>query len=123
MTVAIKRLSGKEWQHYANQLLRLHYGQRDYQPVPDRHHGDGGIEGFSISDGCAYQAYGCDEPISVAERYEKQRDKMTEDIVKFISNKKILQSIFGDIKISRWILFVPSYDSKDIVSHAAKKNE
>lgn len=47
---------------------------------------------------------------------------MTTDIRKFIDNKETLSKIFGSVKISRWVLFVPYYDSKEIVAHAAVKS-
>jgi hypothetical protein len=46
---------------------------------------------------------------------------MTEDIAKFINNGQKLSRVFGTIKISRWVLFVPHYDSKDILVHASRK--
>ena len=117
----IPRLSGEEWQRWANQLLIRHYGPTEYQRVQDNDKGDGGIEGFTVSDGHAYQAYGCEEPLSTTDRYEKQRAKMTTDIGKFISNRSILERIFGAVKITRWVLFVPYYDSRQIVVHASNK--
>lgn len=122
MTAHIPRLSGEEWQNWANKLLTRHYGPTDYQKVPDNDRGDAGIEGFTISQGYAYQAYGCEgEPLKTTDRYENQRNKMTEDIGKFIKNFKVLQKIFGTVRVTRWALFVPYYDSKEIVAHASKK--
>jgi hypothetical protein len=117
----IPRLCGEDWQNWANQILNVHYGPTEYQEVPDHDRGDAGLEGFTRGDGHAYQAYGCEEPISTSERYEKQRIKMTNDIGKFIENRPTLTRIFGTVQVTRWILFVPHYDSKEIVSHAAKK--
>lgn len=121
MTAHIPRLSGEEWQNWANKLLTSHYGPTEYQKVQDNDKGDAGIEGFTISNGHAYQAYGCEEPLSTTARYEKQRDKMTRDIDKFIANQLVLIKIFGAVKITRWVLFVPYYDSKEIIAHASKK--
>ena len=123
MTARINRLSGTEWQEWGNLLLSQHYGPADYQKIPDKQKGDAGLEGFSISKGHAYQSYGCEEPISTKDRYAKQRIKMTNDIEKFIKNNTIFQKILGSIKISRWALFVPYFDSKDIVQHASKMTE
>ncbi len=114
-------LSGEEWQRWANKLLTQHFGHTEYQTVPDNDRGDAGIEGFTISSGCAYQAYGCEEPLTTGDRYEAQRNKMTTDISKCINNQKILARIFGGTKIKRWILFVPKFDSKSIIEHASKK--
>ena len=121
MTEFVPRLSGEDWQLWANQLLTLHYGPMEYQKVPDKDRGDAGIEGFTISKGHAFQAYGCEEPLSTTDRYEKQRDKMTVDVAKFIKNQTTLAKLFGTVKVSRWTLFVPIYDSKEIIAHATKK--
>lgn len=121
MSAQATRLSGEDWQRWANKLLTARYGPTEYQTIPDNDKGDAGIEGFTFTDGHAYQAYGCEEPIGTTQRYEAQRKKMTEDINKFIDNVKILSKIFGTVKISRWTLFVPYFDSKEIVAHATKK--
>jgi len=119
----IPRLCGDEWQDWANKLLTAHYGPADYQRIPDNDKGDSGLEGFTISLGHAFQAYGCEEPLTTQARYEKQRIKMTEDVGKFIRNQEKLARIFGSMKVTRWILFVPYYDSKEIVAHAATKTD
>lgn len=102
-------------------MLCCHYGPTEYQPVPDNDRGDAGIEGFTITEGHCYQAFGCKEPTTTRVRYEAQRKKMTEDISKFIRNQRILARIFGSVKISKWVLFVPYFDSREIVAHATKK--
>ncbi len=121
MAARTTSLSGIEWQDWANRLLSCHYGPTEYQRVEDKDRGDAGIEGFTITEGHAYQAYGCEEPLSTSARYGNQRDKMTEDVRKFIENRKILCRIFGKVKIERWVLLVPFWDSKELVSHASKK--
>lgn len=121
MASGVPRMSGEDWQDWANQLLTCHYGPTEYQRVPDNDRGDAGLEGFTFAAGHAFQAYGCEEPLSTQDRYKKQRNKMTTDIGKFINNKAILSRVFGQVKITRWVLFVPYYDSKEIVSHASAK--
>lgn len=123
MTVNAARLSGDDWEAWANQLLSHHYGPTNYQRVPAKDRGDAGIEGYCISQREAFQCYGCEEPVSVEERYEKQRSKMTKDINKFIANKFALQRLFNTLKMRRWVFFVPYFDSKEIVAHAAKKTQ
>lgn len=117
------RLQGEDWQEWGNQLLTQHYGPTEYVRVPDQQKGDAGIEGFTLVEGHVYQAYGCEEPLTTAQRYGKQRDKMTRDIKKFIENDSVLAGLFGPTKITRWLLFVPYCDSKDLVDHANKKTE
>jgi len=121
MAATVARLEGDEWQEWANQLLSQHYGPTEYQRVPDNQKGDAGLEGFTVTEGHAYQAYGCEEPLSTQQRYEKQRDKMTRDVRKFIDNRPVLTVLFGNTRITRWVLFVPYCDSKDLISHASKK--
>ena len=116
------RLVGEDWQRWCDQLLQLYYGPGEYQKIPDNQQGDAGLEGFSNS-GHAYQAYGPDEPLATDQRYKKHRTKITNDIRKFIENEDILSQIFGTVKIKRWILLVPFFDSKEIVKHASKKTK
>lgn len=116
--------SPDEWEDHANNLLRnrhRHTGY-DYIQIPDKHSGDGGIEGFSL-DGYVYQMYCPQDVTSVSNLYEKQRDKMTADISKFINNSKTMKGYFGDLKIKRWVLVVPDHKSKDLVAHATKKTQ
>lgn len=115
------RLSGDDWQRWANQLLHRHYGAGQYQEIPDTDRGDAGIEGFSLTDGHVYQAYGPEGPLSVADEYAKLRSKMTDDIRKFIENRDLLSRLLGSLQVTRWILFVPNFRSKDIVAHATSK--
>jgi hypothetical protein len=119
----VSRLSGRDWQVFADNLLSIRYGAAEYQRIPDKDQGDAGIEGFTISKGHAYQIYGPVEPLTTKERYKKLRTKMTTDIRKFCENRETLSELFGDIKITRWILLVPHFDSKEIVTHASKKTK
>lgn len=121
MTAQPTRLSGDEWERWANKLLTYHYGPTEYQKVPANHKGDAGIEGFTFVDGHAYQAYGCEEPVATQKRFEAQRKKMSTDIGKFITNKAVLTNLFKTVAIKRWVLFVPYFDSREIVAHAAAK--
>ncbi|MCS0016380.1 hypothetical protein NB596_20895 [Vibrio parahaemolyticus] len=109
-----------EWESHANDLLKERYSSANYIPIPDHDKGDGGIEGFSL-DGHAYQMYCPEEVENVSKLYEKQRNKMTRDIGKFITNADKMSGFFGDLKIKRWILVVPSHKTKDLVAHATKK--
>ena len=122
MSTQFTSLSGDDWQNWANQLLSRHYGPTEYVKIADNQKGDAGIEGYSRC-GHAYQCYGCEEPTTTEARYEGQRDKITKDIKKFIINTDKLVPLFGTVVISRWVLFVPRYDSKELVAHANRKRE
>lgn len=116
------RLEGNDWQRWATKLLHRRYPPGEYQEVPDGQSGDAGIEGYSL-DGCAYQMYGPEGELTFAQRHAKFRDKMAADIKKFIENKDKLSRLLGSLKIRRWILLVPAFDSRELVEHATKKTD
>ncbi len=122
MTDRSARLEGQEWQQWATQLLLRHYPAGNYQRVPDKQQGDAGIEGYS-TDGRVYQMYGPEGELTFAQRHKNIRTKITDDINKFIKNRSKLIKLFGTLKIKRWILFVPSFDSRELLEHATKKTE
>jgi len=112
----------EEWQERIILLLKRRYGATGFQEIPDRDRGDYGLEGFARA-GSAYQCYAAKEPISTNELHAKQRNKITKDLNKFKDNKDDLIKIFGPTKISRWVLVVPRWESKDLLKHAEKKAE
>lgn len=116
------RWDGGEWEDYIQLLLKRHHGVGNYQEVPAKHGGDFGIDGYSTN-GCAYQCYAAQEPCTTKQRYEAQRNKITNDIGKFINNKPDLVKLFGSTTIHRWVLLVPTYDSALLMQHASKKSE
>jgi hypothetical protein len=109
-----------DWESYIKLLLRVHYGPGQFVEVPAKHGGDFGIEGFS-RDGCAYQCYAAQEPLSTEDLYTKQRDKITTDLNKFVKNRVQLILLLTTTIISRWILIVPRFESASIVQHCGKK--
>lgn len=111
-----------EWETFVHTLLSLRYGHTEYQRVPATHGGDCGIEGFSM-DGAAYQCYAAQGYTSVKNLFEKQRDKMTEDVRKFVDNRSRLLALFGPLMMRRWMLVVPEHTSEQLVAHAARKTE
>lgn len=123
MPDAVKIWDPNEWEQYIMALLRRHYGPGDFVEVPAKHRGDFGLEGFSTKDGCAYQCYAAEEPVSTATLYEKQRDKTTRDLGKFINNHADLVKLFGATKIRRWILMVPRFESANLIQHLTAKSQ
>ena len=110
-------LTGDEWEDLAHQLLLRRHPS--YQQVPAEHKGDYGVDGFT-SDGCVYQCYGPDPMIPIKKRYEDQRDKATSDLGKVVKNRTVIAGWLGT-PITRWVLFVPRFDSAELVSHVASK--
>ncbi|GEM_PF-1427607 len=117
---------GRRWQRHVNALMSCHYAnlQHTYIAIPDKVHGDFGIEGFSTT-GDAYQAYADDNSVSVGDRARKQKNKITKDLNKLTlrKNQKALCNLFQGIQISRWHLIVPTLDDKSVLIHARKKGE
>ncbi|MFF4779585.1 hypothetical protein ACFY05_42900 [Microtetraspora fusca] len=117
-------LTGAQWQDLCMRVLHHHHGGGELIEVPDDDGGDNGLEAFSL-DGCVYQCYAPDnEPLTTAVRYTKQRDKMTRDIGKFITNEEKLKRILPpDYSARRWILLVPYINTKRLAEHARTQTE
>jgi hypothetical protein len=122
MTV-VKDWDGVEWQKHIELLLLRHHGPGNYQRIPDTVSGDAGLEGFCRSSGYAYQCYAAQGIYDAKKLYEKQRDKISADIGKLINNKQKLIPLLGPTKLIRWVLVVPHFNNKDIISHAETKAE
>lgn len=118
----IRTYEGNDWEALIQKFLKLRYKLGEYQEIPDKHVGDFGLEGFS-RDGCAFQCYAAEEPLSTQELYEKQRDKIRQDIGKFIKNCSSLEKIFDGTKINRWLLAVPRFDSAQLLTYIRNKAE
>lgn len=114
-----EQLSGLEWQDLCLRVLHEHHGASELVEVPDDDRGDAGLEAFSMS-GCAYQCYAPEgEPLTAAQRYNKQRDKMTTDVGKFIDNATKLQGMLPTgLSITRWVLLVPRITTRRLLNHA-----
>jgi hypothetical protein len=114
--------NGDDWQRYVLQLLGIRYSVGDLQLVPDRDRGDLGIEAFS-RDGCVFQCYAAEEPLSTEDLYAKQRSKLTADVNKLVANATALAALLGTVKVRRWIFVVPRLESRRLIAHASNKSE
>lgn len=119
---AVRNWLGEDWEAWCMLLIRRRYGAEQVQVVPAKHKGDLGIEAFTY-DGCAFQCYAAQEPIPVAERYEKQRDKLTRDLAKLEIKKSEFVKMLGSVRIRRYMLMVPFFDSHELVQHASTKSK
>lgn len=112
---------GDAWEKHCLNLLRMRYkapGQFESVPASDR--GDLGIEGFS-HDGCAYQCYAPKGPLPIKDRYERQRDKLTEDVGKLDTNQTELLAILDGVVIRIYVFMTPVHDSRRLNQHAKTK--
>ncbi|MEX2548443.1 MAG: hypothetical protein WD830_11765 [Chloroflexota bacterium] len=111
---------GDEWEERCLVLLRVRYrppSPHHFQHVPADDQGDHGIEGYS-SDGNLYQCYAPNAQLKIKDRFEDQRDKLTEDVGKLIANAVGIAALLGPLKIKKYYFMVPVHDSKRIVKHA-----
>lgn len=122
MLNSIPERDGNEWEKRVKVWLRIRYSNGHFEEVPAGHGGDLGIEGFS-RDGRAYQCYAPREPLKAGDLYENQRNKMHDDISKFIQNKADLARLFGTLTIESWWFVVPEHKSGKLVQYAAEKSK
>ncbi len=98
------------------------HGIDEFERVPDSYGGDFGIEAFTFA-GVVYQCYADQASNTKKERYEKQRDKLTEDIRTFCNNAQGIQALLGAQKVRRWHFVVPRLEHKDLLKHARAKTQ
>ncbi|GGA77234.1 hypothetical protein [Ornithinibacillus halotolerans] len=117
-------IDGDSWETLSISCYKMRYQNEHFQEVPAQHKGDGGIEGFTRS-GVVIQCY-CPEDMNYSndDLYSHHRDKVTDDIAKFIDEKnaKVLKSL-GLPLIKEWHFVIPEYKDKRIIQHNAKKTE
>jgi len=111
-----------QWQRYIIDLLYAHHGSSEFIPIPDKTQGDGGIEGYSKC-GKVYQCYAPESPVSEADRTQKIKSKINDDLNKFKSNKEVLTKLLGQTVVTRWILITPEYNDKSLVAYGHQKAE
>ncbi|MGB0733692.1 MAG: hypothetical protein ACPGPF_07995, partial [Pontibacterium sp.] len=97
----------KSWENYFKDIIRVHYQPANYNDVPDKHAGDFGIECYTLN-GHVFQCYLPEQVADVGKLVDAQKSKIRKDIKKFtVDNVSELTTLFGDLKISRWILATP----------------
>lgn len=116
-------IDGDSWENDVKRWLRLRY-PNDFQAVPALDDGDAGIEGFTLEDRNVYQCYAALSSLDTRSLYENQRDKLTEDIGKFVANKaKLLKVLPPGFRTRRYIFVVPEFRSRELIAHAQRKTE
>lgn len=83
--------------------------------------GDYGVEGFTLSNGIAFQCYCPEGNYSNSELYEKQRDKITKDLGKLKTYKKEIAARIGGLKIQEWHFVTPVISKNDLHVHVRNK--
>lgn len=108
-----------DWEARCKQLLAIRHGD-ELQLLDASRKGDLGLEAFTRDSHLGFQCYAPLETLSTTQRYEKQRDKLTQDLGKLRVNEAELVSLLGGIKLARYVFMVPEHDYR-IVQHAASK--
>ncbi|NVN96019.1 MAG: hypothetical protein HXX18_12125 [Bacteroidetes bacterium] len=112
---------GTTWEEFCQICFKRKYESEGYQEMPSWQ-GDLGIEGFTRT-GILFQCYCPDEEYTPDVLYEKQRDKITIDLKKLVTNETELKNYIKTIKVKQWIFVTPGYKKKDIVKHCQDKAE
>jgi len=112
----------KEWERYFKDIVRLHYRPANYRDVPDKHIGDFGIECYSLN-GHVFQCYLPEQTSDIKKLVKAQKEKIRKDIEKLaVKNILPLIKLFGDVKISRWILATSCNESAELAQYCAEKS-
>lgn len=121
MVSVVQQWSPDDWESFALSLLYSRHGQLNVQKVPATHQGDFGIDFYCISEAVIYQCFAVEEPIDIAVRATRQKNKITTDLKKAIDGTDEITKLFLGAKVRRWVLLVPNHDSKEVNLHCAKK--
>ena len=113
------KLDGDSWEELCNSCYRMRYQEQHFTEIPATYKGDAGIEGFTRT-GVVNQCYYPEKDYSDDELYNHQRNKMTTDINKLLSNGGKLNKL-GVPTIKEWHYVIPFYKDSRIVQHAETK--
>lgn len=120
MTGWIESLVGEDWEQYAGVLLRYRHDPADVQAVPAVQ-GDLGIDYWIRGQGLVYQCYGTEYGVTFAEKLRLQKRKLSDEVRKIKKNHLPIADMIAPMLCRRYIFFVPEFDSKDLLKHAAAK--
>ncbi len=112
---------GDKWEQVCQICFKQKFEKETYFEIKATP-GDYGIEGFTRS-GKVFQCYCPDENYTRDELYEKQRDKITDDLKKLKKYESQLKRFLGETLISNWYFVTPEYSRNDIVAHCTKKRD
>ncbi len=114
-----RELYGDDWEDRCHALLSLKHGA-NYQPIGDKG-GDLGLDGLSLSEGIAYQAYG-QEPETI-DPAQGVKNKIHKDLGKLKKNQNEISKLLGDNKIKRWLLLINKDIPHNSIHQYAKNKE
>lgn len=121
MYKTLQMFSGDDWEEFCLWLLQDRHGALAVQKVPAADKGDLGVDYYCFDEGVVYQCYAVEEPVSITQRADKQKAKMTVDLGKLRDNADEISQLLHGKLIRNWVMLVPNHDSKQVNLHAAKK--
>lgn len=121
MVTVVNQWNPDDWESFAQSLLQGRHGILNLHKVPAAHVGDLGIDYYCVSDLVIYQCYAVEEPIDIATRAERQKNKITTDLKKLIDGATEVAKLLLAKPLKKWVLLVPLHNSKDVNLHCAKK--
>lgn len=113
---------GDSWEDLCQLVFKSKYKDKQYQEMVASP-GDFGIEGFTKLDGVAFQCYCPDNQYTQKELYEKQRNKITNDLKKLSTYESEISRRLGGTKIKEWIFVTPQITDNKLLIHAQMKQE
>ena len=113
---------GDSWEELCQLVFKLKYTDKQYQEMVASP-GDFGIEGFTKMDGVAFQCYCPDNHYTQKELYEKQRDKITEDLEKLRTYEKEIKRRLGVTTLKEWVFVTPQITDNKLLKHAQTKQD
>lgn len=122
MSDSTDNLSPDDWQDFCEILLRQHYGQKNFFPVPDADGGDHGIE-FFTADGTIFQCYFPEPGIGMDVYKKRLQKKINDDLNKLQKNEIGIKKLLDTIVINQWVLLTPENKSKDLIPYCNKKKK
>jgi len=120
-TTPYGNFDGSSWEAMMQIIFKRKFQLAKYQRIPATP-GDFGIEGFT-KDGQTFQCYCPDVNSDNKTVYEKQRQKVTDDINKLKTYEKDLVKILGGTKLKSWTLVTPRIGHHDLIAHCNKKRD
>jgi hypothetical protein len=114
--------NGRSWEDLCQMVFKLKHSAEGYQQI-QADPGDFGLEGYTIHSGYGFQCYCPEKHYEATRLYEKQRDKITDDLNKLKKYEKDIAARIGDAKISDWIFVSPVMEKNALLKHAKIKQE
>lgn len=112
--------NGSTWESLCQLVFKKKYDHLGYQQMVASL-GDFGLEGFTLRNGLAFQCYCPNSHYAASELYEKQRDKITEDLGKLKTYESQISARIGTTKIREWHFVTPEVDRNKLLAHARTK--